>query len=179
MSPPQTPRATVRITTPVQGVSGTVLYEAIDETGALVPGPRVAVIGRIHGNEPVGDGVLTRIAAEVATRLSAGAVLTVRGNEQAAEADVRHTVEGSDLNRMWDPVTLARIQAIPASERSYEQARAVALAPLLLTTEAILDLHSTSRPSAPFLIFRDDQRHGAIAVRLGVRHLVTGIHANG
>jgi hypothetical protein len=169
----------VRITTPVQGVSGTVLYEAIDDTGAPVAGPKVAVIGRIHGNEPVGDGVLARLAAEVQSRLVAGAVITIRGNEQSAEEDLRHTVEGSDLNRMWDPVTLSRIHALPAAERSYEQARAVALAPLLLSTDAILDLHSTSRPAAPFLIFRDDQRHGAIAMRLGVRHLVTGIHANG
>jgi hypothetical protein len=43
----------------------------------------------------------------------------------------------------------------------------------------VLDLHSTSRPAAPFLIFRDDQRHTEIALRLGVEHLVTGIHGNG
>src|SRR6186997_2341047 len=127
MSPPLAPRATVRITTPVQGVTGTVLYEALDETGAPVAGPRVAVIGRIHGNEPVGDGVLARIAAEVQNRLVAGAVVAIRGNEKAAGEDLRHTAEGSDLNRMWDPVSLARIHAMPAAERSYEQARAVAL----------------------------------------------------
>ncbi len=133
MSSPATPRATVRITTPVQRrLRAPCCTRWSTRRAPRSPGPRVAVIGRIHGNEPVGDGVLARLHAEVHERLVAGSLLTIRGNEQAATDDARHTAEGSDLNRMWDPVTLARIHAIPAAERSYEQSRAVALAPLLL-----------------------------------------------
>ncbi len=179
MTSPLPHRAAVRKTPGVQGVSGTILYEALDSAGALVPGPKVAVIGRIHGNEVVGDGVLERLGAEADARLLAGSLLAVRGNEAAALLLERHTREGSDLNRMWDPITLGRAQALPAAARSYEQSRAVELAPLLLACDALLDLHSTSRPAAPFLIFRDDQRHTEIALRLGVEHLVTGIHGNG
>ncbi|MEZ4236024.1 MAG: hypothetical protein R3F59_07660 [Myxococcota bacterium] len=43
----------------------------------------------------------------------------------------------------------------------------------------MLDLHSTSRPAAPFLvILRDDQRHAELARTLGVERLVTGLHEN-
>ena len=40
----------------------------------------------------------------------------------------RHTPEGSDLNRLWDRATLARLRAQPADTLSYEERRAVELA---------------------------------------------------
>ncbi len=169
----------IRVTRGVDGVSGTTLYEAVDAHGAPIPGPRAAVMARTHGNEPLGDPVLEQLAACVAAELVAGSVLAVRANEAAAALDVRHTPTGSDLNRLWDPATLARLAASPREALSYEEARAAELAPLLATTDAILDLHSTSRPAAPFLVLRDDQRHAAVALHLGVRNLVTGVHENG
>lgn len=164
---------------PVDGVSGTILYEALDALGQIVPGPRVAVIARMHGNEPVGDAVLKRLGATIPERLRAGAVLSIRANELAAESNLRHTPEGSDLNRLWDADSLARLRSQPPEALSYEESRAVELAPLLLRCDAVLDLHSTSRPASSFLVFRDDQRHAALARRLGVERLVTGLHENG
>lgn len=169
----------MRVTREPGGVSGAVLYEAADPDGTMVPGPRAAVVARMHGNEPLGDPVLERLAEVVAEDLTAGSVLAVRANERAAAANVRHTPEGSDLNRLWDPATLERLAATPDAALSYEEQRAKALAPLLRTADAILDLHSTSRPAAPFLVLRDDQAHAAVALRLGVRNLVTGVHENG
>ncbi|MEM6928672.1 MAG: succinylglutamate desuccinylase/aspartoacylase family protein, partial [Myxococcota bacterium] len=166
-----------RITAPFAGVSGVVEYQALDEAGEPIEGPRVAVIARMHGNEPVGDAVLVRLAS-VAHELLCGTVVVIRANEQAAAIDERHTPTGTDLNRLWDRESLALIRTIPSAARSYEQARAAELAPILLDCDAILDLHSTSRPSEPFLVFRDDQRHAALARKLGVRRLVTGLHEN-
>ena len=169
----------VRITRDLGGVSGTVLYEATDASGALIPGARAAIVARMHGNEPLGDPVLERLAEVVAGELVQGAVLAVRANERAAAAGLRHTAEGSDLNRLWDAGTLERLANTPIGQLSYEERRAAELAPLLATADAILDLHSTSRPAAPFLVLRDDQAHAAVALRMGVRNLVTGVHENG
>ncbi|MBX2798110.1 MAG: succinylglutamate desuccinylase/aspartoacylase family protein [Myxococcales bacterium] len=167
------------MTSPVDGVSGTVLYEAVDAAGVPVAGPRVAVVARIHGNEPVGDPVLQRLREVVAERLIRGSILAVRANEEAARLDLRHTPRGSDLNRLWDAATLERLSTEPADDtRPYEERRVVELAPPLLACDAVLDLHSTSRPAPSFLVFRDDQRHAAVAARLGVERLVTGLHEN-
>ncbi len=164
-----------RITAPFAGISGVVEYQATDAAGAPIDGPRVAIIARMHGNEPVGDSVLERLAT---VTLQRGSVVAIRANQAAAELGLRHTPDGSDLNRLWDRETLARIRTIPPDARSYEENRATELAPILLACDAVLDLHSTSRPSEAFLVFRDDQRHASLARVLGVRRLVTGLHEN-
>ncbi|MEN0061799.1 MAG: succinylglutamate desuccinylase/aspartoacylase family protein [Myxococcota bacterium] len=166
-----------RITAPFAGVSGVVEYQATADDGTPIDGPRVAIIARMHGNEPVGDGVLVRLASLI-DHLKCGSIVAIRANERAASLDVRHTPDGTDMNRMWDRKTLASIRAMSSEQRSYEQARAAELSPILLACDAVLDLHSTSRPSEPFLVFRDDQRHATLARKLGVRRLVTGLHEN-
>lgn len=160
------------------GVVGAVRYRAVDEHGAPIPGPTVAVIAVMHGNEPVGLGVHDRIAQEVTKELIAGEVLCVKANLEAARLDQRHTEDGRDMNRLWDPENLVRIRRTDPAQLCYEERRVHEVAPLLLQADAVLDLHSTSRPSAPFLVFRDDQRHAQLARRMGVAHLVTGLHEN-
>lgn len=160
----------------MQGVPGCTLYTALDAKGDPVPGPRVAVLGQVHGNEPVGEVALQRLAREAPAHLIAGSVLAVRANLEAARLGLRHTPTGRDLNRLWDAATLARLASLPTSELCYEESRALEVAPLLLTAQAVLDLHSTSQPTEPFLLFRDDQAHARIAFALGVRQLVTGLH---
>lgn len=166
--------ARITVQQPVDGVADTALW-----TVAEAPGPRVAIVARMHGNEPVGDGVLDLFRAHADQRLLRGSVLAVRANPVAAGENVRHTSDGVDLNRQWDRHTLARLRAAGADTLCYEERRALELAPLLLSADVLLDLHSTSRPSHPHLVFRDDQQHALLARRLGVRHLVTGVHENG
>ena len=90
-----------------------------------------------------------------------------------------HPEPGMDMNRLWDADRLAALRdADPATLRS-EERRVRQLAPVVLGCDVILDLHSTSRPSPPHLLFRDDLAHVQLARRLGVARLVTGIHENG
>ncbi len=167
---------THRTTEPYRDVSGVALYEVVDDLGAPIPGPRVAVIAWMHGNEPVGEDVLRRLEAERGVHHRAGAILAVRANEQARALGLRHSPDGRDLNRLWDADTLQRLRATDPSTLDPEERRARELAPLLLACDAVLDLHSTSRPAPPFLLYRDDQRHALLAARLGVQRLVTGVH---
>lgn len=166
----------VRMSSPYREIEGVSLFEAVDEGGALIEGPRVAIVGLIHGNEIVGDVVLSRLEVEAHRDLQAGSVLLVRANLRAFEARRRHTSEGVDLNRQWDADRLAHLASRPRETLCYEERRALELAPLLAPCDAILDLHSTSRPSQAFLVMRDDQAHASVAANLGVSHLVTGLH---
>lgn len=133
----------------------------------------------MHGNEPVGGPVLERLRSEASGRLRAGRLLLVRANPEAERVDARHTPDGTDLNRLWDRPTLERLSGTDPEQLCYEERRVLELAPLIESCDAILDLHSTSRPTAPFLLFRDDQSHAHLARRLGVANLVTGLHENG
>lgn len=169
--------STIR-TSPVDGISGTTSYTAVDRDGRPIPGPRLAVVARMHGNEPVGDPVLVRLEAEIPDHLVRGSILLVRANEAGAAADIRHTPTGTDLNRLWDTATQLRLAAAAPEALCYEERRALELAPLLLACDGVLDLHSTSRPAAPFLVMRDDQAHARLALELGVKRLVTGLHEN-
>lgn len=167
----------IRIASHASGVEGATLYEVVAD-GVCVDGPRVAVVGWVHGNEPVGGDTLDRLL-ERADGLTAGSVLALRVNLAARELRLRHTPQGSDINRMWDAASLAAIRARPAAERSYEESRALELTPLLRGCDVILDLHSATRPAPAFLIYRDDQRHAQLASGLGVHHLVTGLFHRG
>lgn len=166
----------VSVIRPLDGVEGAALHEALDARGERVPGPRVAVVGRMHGDEPVGERVLERLEPRLDGELVRGGVLTVRANPEAARLGLRHTPDGRDLNRLWDARTLDRLARRPREALCYEERRALELAPLLLSCDVIVDLHSSSRPSTPFLVLRDDARHVQLARGLGVAHLVTGLH---
>jgi hypothetical protein len=163
----------------VDGVLGTRLFRAIDERGEPVPGPRVALIAHMHGNEPVGALVFERLLPLVPDQLAAGELLVIEANVEAARLGRRHTPEGTDLNRLWAADTLERLAAMPEAERCYEHRRALELAPLLGTCHAILDLHSASQPAPPFLVVRDDQAHAQIVEKLGVERVITGLHEEG
>ncbi len=159
-------------------VDGVVVLQAVDASGAPVPGPRVAIVGATHGNERVGIDVLARLQERADAALRRGALVLVLSNLDAMAIDRRHTPDGVDMNRLWDADRLARLAATDDEVLCSEERRVRRLAPLLLGCDAILDLHSTSRPSPPHLIFRDDLAHARIAARLGVARLVTGVLEN-
>ncbi len=164
--------AALRIIPRLDGVDGVTLYQALDRSRRLVPGPRVAVVGLIHGNEVVGGHVLDALPARL-SGLRRGELLMVRANTRASALGTRHTASGSDLNRLWDRRRLGLLAR--HGPTSFEEQRVLELAPLLQGCQAILDLHSTTRPSPTFLILRDDQRHALVARELGVELLVTGL----
>jgi predicted deacylase len=165
----------IRVTESVLDVPDTALYEVV-KSGVPNVGTCVAVVGLMHGDEPVGGLVLDRLKLELAEQLTQGSVLLVRANVAAAQLGLRHTPDGTDMNRLWDRENLERVLAADPGGLCHEEIRARDLGPLLRGCDAILDLHSTSRPSPQCLLFRDDLHHAHIAQSLGVPHVVTGLH---
>ena len=121
----------------------------------LAPGPRLLVLGAVHGNETCGTQAITQLIAE----LDAGALAIERGcvtfvpitNPLAYQLGQR--VGDRNLNRNMAP------SAIP---QDFEDRIANRLCPLLDTHDALLDLHSFHTGGAPFVMVGPQNNRGAL-----------------
>lgn len=141
-------------------------------------GPTLAVIAGLHGNEPA--GVLA--AQQVLAALRDGA-LPVRGRLVALAGNLAALAAGQrfiarDLNRLWTADQIAQLDDAPPESDDPERAEQRALLGMLrtLAREArstgreliVLDLHSTSAPSAPFAVINDTLRNRGLALAVPV-----------
>jgi predicted deacylase len=139
------------------------------------PGPLLLVLGGIHGNEPAGVLAARRVLATLAATRPPlrGSLVALAGNLAALRAGTRYVER--DMNRAWTEEEIASLTAEPASATSSEareQAEVLRrIEPLLAggwSEIALLDLHSTSAPGAPFVIMGDTLQNRRLAFRLGV-----------
>lgn len=143
------------------------------------PGPLVVVFGAVHGNEPAGVLALREIFQmldrEPATNPGftfRGKLLGLIGNCQAFAARKRFI--DRDLNRMWTPVHLRRIQQARSEELHAEDRELAEILHILheeiqhTRPEAIvfLDLHTTSAHGGIFCIPSDDKTSLRLAKEL-------------
>ena len=121
----------------------------------LAPGPRLLVLGAVHGNETCGTQAITQLIAE----LDAGALAIARGtvtfvpitNPLAYRLGQR--VGDRNLNRNMAP------SAIP---QDFEDCIANQLCPLLDAHDALLDLHSFHTGGAPFVMIGPQNNQGTL-----------------
>lgn len=141
-------------------------------------GPLLLCVGGIHGNEPSGVVALRRVIARLEARKPPfrGRVLAVAGNLPALRAN-RRFIE-RDLNRGWNVRRVSAVLEQPASAEDLEQAALLGvLVPAIrdATGEVVLlDLHTTSSTSPPFVTLSDTLEIRTFAARLGLP-LVLGI----
>jgi len=140
----------------------------------LQPGPRLIVLGAVHGNELAGVRAIERLIAE----LDAGALRILRGcltlvpitNPLAHQLGTRSG--DRNLNRNLRPTALPQ---------DFEDRIGNVLCPLLAAHDALLDLHSFNSQGEPFALIGPDNNtgllepfaHAASEARLA-RHLGTG-----
>jgi predicted deacylase len=145
----------------------------------LQPGPRLIVLGAVHGNETCG----TRAIGEVIDALDQGRLTLQRGQLTLVPvtnplAHARHAREGErNLNRKLVP---------PAIPQDFEDRVARVLCPLLQAHDVLLDLHSFHTAGEPFVMvgprdnhgtlepFAHEQAEAALAAALGPRLVVEG-----
>lgn len=114
-----------------------------------VPGPRVAFVGGVHGNERAGITVVQQLVHAFqsgARSLERGTLSLALGNLEAIAENTRATTPTGDLNRCFGPGVMQRHGS------SYETRRARELAIALQRVEIGIDLHATNLPSTPFLM---------------------------
>lgn len=131
-------------------------------------GPRLLVLGAIHGNEKCGTEAIARLIVELETgivSLTAGSLMCAPVcNAKAYAAHARFIDE--NLNRV------IRRHEEPSS---IEQDCANAVTALIDDCDVLLDLHSYSAGVKPFLFLdREDDAHRAYATALDIPYWVTG-----
>ncbi len=147
--------------------------------GSAQPGPHVALVALLHGNEIAGAVVLDRMMRAGVRPLRGSLTLGFANLAAFARWDLEHPTASrfldEDMNRLWNPAVL------DGPRRSCELDRARELRPLMETVDVLLDLHSMLWPSDPLILSGPTPRGLALASALGVPGLVvadTG-HATG
>ncbi len=146
---------------------------------AVQPGPRLLVLGAVHGNEAAGTQGIWRVLSEIDSRvlnLVAGRVTFVPiTNPLAYERGQR--VGERNLNRNLGPST---------EPKEFEDHIANWLCPLMAQHDVLLDLHSFQAVGRAFVMvgpqdnadalepFSQAQAEMALALRLGVSRFVDG-----
>ncbi len=121
----------------------------------LAPGPRLLVLGAVHGNEVCG----ARAIAQLIEELNSGAVVINRGTLSLVPVtnplayQLQQRTGDRNLNRNMAP------SAIP---QDFEDRIANVLCPLLDVHDVLLDLHSFHTGGAPFVMIGPQNNSGAL-----------------
>ena len=142
-------------------------------------GAHVVITALVHGNELCGAWALLRLL-EGGIRPRSGRLSLAFVNTQAyrrfdpAQPKASRYLD-EDLNRLWDPATLAG----PRQSRELERARE--LRPLIESADWLLDLHSMQLPSRPLLLCGLCDKGRRLAARMGYPDLIVADrgHSNG
>lgn len=153
-------------------------FKSVSYTG-LAPGPRVIILGAVHGNETCGTRAIHRVIDDIdhgRLNIAGGRVTFVPTTNPLAYA--RGEREGErNLNRNLAPTD---------HPVDFENRVANWLCPLLAQHEVLLDLHSFRASNEPFVMIGPLDNSGdlqpfglagperALARRLGVRRCVDG-----
>lgn len=148
----------------------------IGEWGTPGSGATLVVIGALHGNELAGVKAAKHVLAELKQRQISlhGHVVALVGNRAAMRRGTRFVQ--SDLNRLWSSDrVLALTHAAPATLTSPEEIELQTLAATLDQFSrsasgqvALLDLHTSSADSPPFVAVGDDPIVDRVVASTGV-----------
>jgi succinylglutamate desuccinylase len=93
-----------------------------------------------------------------------GTLVLMHGNPLATEQGQRFSEGGTDINRLF---SYGFVNDLARAAWSYEHHRALALRPLVTELDAMIDLHSASRPTPPFAICDGTQQGIGLARQTG------------
>ncbi len=153
-------------------------HRIIGSFGEEGASPLVLCVGGIHGNEGSGVRALRRVVSRLreARPEFRGRFLAVAGNLEALRTGRRFI--DRDLNRGWSMRRVSDALENPRTVEDLEQAALLeALVPPIRGARGeiyLLDLHTTSSVSPPFVTLSDRLETRAFAQRLGIP-LVLGI----
>lgn len=127
--------------------------------------PTVTIIGSIHGNEKIGALAINKLKKLIKKEKFRGKINFIFGNPYAYKKNKRFLRH--DMNRLFKPsgVELGK-------KPSLEQKRAFNISKILDKTDFMLDIHSTQKPSVPFVYCRLSPRHLELARIFGTKFIV-------
>jgi predicted deacylase len=169
---PVLPEFAVRLTPPdiSPWIPGNIGLPGFTALRSGVPGPHIAVLALMHGNEIAGAILLDRLLREQ-IRPSRGTLTLGFANIAAfarfdpAQPTASRFVD-EDLNRVWDSFVL------DGSRESCETARAREMREHIDTVDIMLDLHSMLWPSDPLMLCGATAKGRAKAEAIGAPDLI-------
>lgn len=134
------------------------------------PHPTVTVLGGVHGNEKAGITAVKKLISYTHHHtIKTGTLHAAIANIAAMKQDKRFIDQ--DLNRSFGE---------SKAPNSYEKQRVHQLKPLLASTDILFDIHSTLKPSEPFIAipnihkFLGGQNYGELIRKFGISTIITG-----
>ncbi len=121
----------------------------------LAPGPRLLVLGAVHGNETCGTQAITQLLHDIdngALALERGTLTFVPVTNPLAY-QLKQRTGDRNLNRNMAPSAIAQ---------DFEDRIANLLCPLLDAHDVLLDLHSFHTGGAPFVMIGPQNNHGTL-----------------
>lgn len=137
------------------------------------PGPKVGLMGMLHGNEPAGAGLWH--FAEQLGRPTRGEIHLMVGHPDAmaaAPGGVRYLSD--DLNRLFLDDQELKAKGVDFDGPDYR--RMLELKPALAALDVLVDIHTTSQPSDPFVIGYAAQAETRRLCQALPATLVDGLH---
>ncbi len=160
-------------------LAGNAGIAGVHSFAAEAPGPHVAILALMHGNEIAGAVVLDSLL-RAGMQPARGRLSLVFANIAAFARFDPAQPTGSrfldeDMNRLWDEAVL------DGPRQSRELTRARQLRPLFDCADVLLDLHSMLWPSDALTLCGPSQGGRALACAMGAPELVVADsgHANG
>jgi predicted deacylase len=140
------------------------------------PGPHVALVALLHGNEFAGAIVLQRLLREglrpVRGKLTCGfANLAAFARFDPRQPTASRFID-EDMNRLWDNDVLDGLR------HSSELDRAREIRPIIDTVDFLLDLHTMLWPSDPLMLCGSSERGRELARGIGHPALVVSDHGH-
>jgi predicted deacylase len=180
-TPSPLPEFKVRLCPPdiLQWVAGNTGIAGITTRDSRQPGPHVALLSLMHGNELAGAIVLDRLLRAGLTptrgKLSFGFLNLMAFERFDPQRPTASRFLDEDMNRVWEEAILN------GPRHSIELDRAREIRPFVDTVDMLLDLHSMLWPSEALILSGTPAKGRALARAIGTPPLVVADpgHVNG
>lgn len=149
------------------------MLSGINTLVGKLPGPTVAIMAGVHGDEPSGLIAIREVLPTLS--LKRGKVHFITANPNAIKQNVRFTE--MNMNRAFKAESLLA----DGQRNTYERLRALQIMPFLDESVALLDLHSSTTPGSPPFVICESHSHD-VATRLPFSIVSSGwdvIHPGG
>jgi predicted deacylase len=178
ISPTPLPEFKVRLAAPdiASWVAGNAGIAGITTRDSGQPGPHVALLSLMHGNELAGAVVLEHLLQAGLTptsgKLSFGFLNIAAFERFDPQRPTASRFLDEDMNRVWD------VSILNGPRHSIELDRAREIRPFADTVDVLLDLHSMLWPSEPLILSGAPAKGRELAKAIGAPPLVVADHGH-
>jgi predicted deacylase len=177
-SPAPLPEFKVRLSAPdiAPWIAGNTGIQGFTTRASGRPGPHVALLSLMHGNELAGAIVLKHLLCAGLTpkrgKLSFGFLNLAAFQRFDPQRPTASRFLDEDMNRVWDVANL------DGPRHSIELDRAREIRPFAETVDVLLDLHSMLWPSEPLILSGTTAKGRELAKAIGTPSLVVADHGH-